>query len=268
MIVRKRVPTAKKKQRLKGRTQRASVNAELAHISTPPAVIAPSEQAPDLRAVTLPGTPFDKMPATDDPKGRIRIVTPAAETDNEFKARTAMHPAVLNSYTARIFSQHNMCGLDSNACIEQMVMKLHALDKGGTQQIEHHLLSQAVALEAIFTEMARRAALNMGEYLGPTETYMRLALKAQSQCRATLETLAEIKNPRPIFINGKQVNVSNGSQQVNNAEGPQQVNNGQAAALSAPEAPLAITSQSEPPTLATRARENGKSENELLEVER
>jgi len=47
------------------------------------------------------------------------------------------------------------------------------------------------------------------------ETYMRLALKAQSQCRTTLETLAEIKNPRAVaFV--KQANIAGGHQQVNN----------------------------------------------------
>jgi len=43
-------------------------------------------------------------------------------------------------------------------------------------------------------------------------------LKAQSQCRATLETLAAIKNP-PIFA--KQANFANGHQQVNNHGGAQ-----------------------------------------------
>ena len=44
---------------------------------------------------------------------------------------------------------------------------------------------------------------------------MKLALRAQGQCRATLETLANIKNPRPVaFV--KQANISNGPQQVNN----------------------------------------------------
>jgi len=128
------------------------------------------------------------------------------------------------------------------------------------------LYSQATALQSIFTEMARRCALNMGQYTQAAETYMRLAFRAQAQCRSTIETLAEIKNPRPIFINPKQVNHSTGSQQVNNAEGPQQVNNGQSAALPAPQAPLALASQPEPPTLATRAKENRKPENELLEV--
>jgi hypothetical protein len=44
---------------------------------------------------------------------------------------------------------------------------------------------------------------------------MRLALKAQSQCRATLETLVNIKNPRPVaFV--QQANIANGPQRVNN----------------------------------------------------
>ena len=63
-------------------------------------------------------------------------------------------------------------------------------------------MAQAVALNTIFGELARRSALNMGEHLDASERYMRLALKAQGQCRATLQTLADIKNPRPVsFVN-------------------------------------------------------------------
>jgi hypothetical protein len=48
------------------------------------------------------------------------------------------------------------------------------------------------------------------------ETYLRLALRAQTQCRATLETLAAIKNPQPVaFV--RQANIAHGPQQVNNA---------------------------------------------------
>ena len=53
------------------------------------------------------------------------------------------------------------------------------------------------------------------EWFPNYEAHMRLALKAQSQCRATLETLATIKNP-PVVI----------ARQANIAQGPQQVNNG------------------------------------------
>jgi hypothetical protein len=48
---------------------------------------------------------------------------------------------------------------------------------------------------------------------------MRLALRAQGQCRATLETLAAIKNPPVVFA--RQANINNGGQQqVNNAPAP------------------------------------------------
>jgi hypothetical protein len=42
---------------------------------------------------------------------------------------------------------------------------------------------------------------------------MRLAFKAQSQSRATIETLAAIKNPPVVFT--RQANIANGPQQVN-----------------------------------------------------
>jgi len=45
---------------------------------------------------------------------------------------------------------------------------------------------------------------------------MRPVLKAQSQCRTTIETLSEMKNPKPVaFV--QQANIANEPQQVNNA---------------------------------------------------
>jgi hypothetical protein len=82
------------------------------------------------------------------------------------------------------------------------------------------LAAQAVALDSIFHDLARRSAANMGQYVEAAETYMRLALKAQAQSRATMETLAEIKNPRQIAFVG-QANVAHGPQQVNNGPTPQ-----------------------------------------------
>jgi hypothetical protein len=78
------------------------------------------------------------------------------------------------------------------------------------------LTSHAHTLDAIFHELIARAR---GEaragHLQAAETYMRLALKSQSQCRTTVETLAEIKNPPNVaFV--KQANIANGPQQINN----------------------------------------------------
>lgn len=107
---------------------------------------------------------------------------------------------------------------------------------GDLSRAEAMLMAQAHTLNTIFTALTRRAVAQ--EYLSQYETYMRLALKAQSQCRATLETLAGAKNPTPVaFV-----------RQANIAHGPQQVNNG-------------------PPTTseASRARESENSPNKLLE---
>jgi hypothetical protein len=62
--------------------------------------------------------------------------------------------------------------------------------------------------------LSHRAALNMGQYVETSERYMRMAMKAQNQCRMTLETLSNIKNPPVIYA--KQANIANGPQQVNN----------------------------------------------------
>ena len=75
----------------------------------------------------------------------------------------------------------------------------------------HETPRQANTLDTLFTSLTQRAA---GANLNELDNYLRLALKAQSQCRVTLETLAAIKNPPIIFA--KQANIAHGHQQVNN----------------------------------------------------
>ena len=78
-------------------------------------------------------------------------------------------------------------------------------------------MAQAVTLNTIFARCAGKAAQNLeGQHLEGTERYMRLALKAQSQCRTTIETLAILKNPTTIFA--RQANIAQGPQQVNNTQ--------------------------------------------------
>ena len=85
---------------------------------------------------------------------------------------------------------------------------------GNLGRTEALLITQAHTLNAIFNDLARKAAKS--EYLNQMESYLRLGLKAQGQCRATLETLAAIKNPQPVaFV--RQANIAHGPQQVNNS---------------------------------------------------
>lgn len=90
--------------------------------------------------------------------------------------------------------------------------KADAAAKGDLGFASRMLAAQAVTLDTIFGEMARRMALNMGEYLGATETYARIAMKAQAQSRATLEALAKLHQPREQTV--RHVHVNEGGQAV------------------------------------------------------
>lgn len=125
---------------------------------------------------------------------------------------------VSNAMTARAFlnpSQPNLSITELVASVKTHGEKVNGNDLAAAEQM---LVAQAIALNSIFAEMARRSALNMGDYLDATDRYMRLALKAQGQCRATLETLATIKNPPVVFA--RQANIAHGPQQVNNGVAP------------------------------------------------
>ena len=103
---------------------------------------------------------------------------------------------------------------DLLALLDTLADDMKDLWTGDMKRAEAMLFGQAHALQAIFTNLARRASSQ--EYLKQWEAYLRMALKAQNQCRMTLETLATIKNP-PVVI-ARQANINNGGQQ--------QVNNG------------------------------------------
>jgi hypothetical protein len=104
--------------------------------------------------------------------------------------------------------------LDLSECAKAIGEAVSAVQAGDLRIGESLLTAQAVSLNAIFGEFARRSAANMGEHLGAAETYMRLALKAQSQCRATVEALGALKSPP--FVYARQMNVAHGPLQVNN----------------------------------------------------
>jgi len=126
-----------------------------------------------------------------------------------------LRPIVQAACVVRAFSKgKDESGPEVGALMVQLGEQVGAVIGGDLNRAEEMLISQAHSPDAIFGTLARRAALNAGEYMGACETYLRLALKAQSQCRATLETLAAIKNPPVIYA--RQANVTTGPQQVNN----------------------------------------------------
>ena len=101
-----------------------------------------------------------------------------------------------------------------NALAKELTKQIARVNTGDLGRAEGMLIAQAHTLDELFNNLARRAYPNLGEYINAAETYLRLALKAQSQCRATLETLAAIKNPPIVFA--RQANVTTGPQQIHN----------------------------------------------------
>jgi hypothetical protein len=101
--------------------------------------------------------------------------------------------------------------------IDRLVEDVKDVWAGDMKRAESMLFGQAHALQSIFMNLARRAQRQ--EHLKHWEAYLRMALKAQNQCRMTLETLATIKNPPVVFA--RQANINNGGQQqVNNGAAP------------------------------------------------
>jgi hypothetical protein len=132
----------------------------------------------------------------------------------DYKAKLATSPsansaAVIDAYSGSVF------GKDANMSlvIDNLRDTFKEVGEGDMHKVEAMLISQATALQTIFTSLARRAANQ--EQMRHYETFMTMALKAQSQSRATLTALVDLKFPRnATFV--KQANIANGPQQVNN----------------------------------------------------
>jgi hypothetical protein len=126
-------------------------------------------------------------------------------------ARVAVNPECLSASVLTLCQK-----LDPNI-INEMVDELkrqsalvHAND---LSRAESMLTAQAHTLDGLFARLTHNA-LTCGDF-EQQERYMKLAFRAQSQARATLQTLAELKVPKQIaFVEqaniGNQVQVNNG----------------------------------------------------------
>jgi len=144
-------------------------------------------------------------PATGNPTADLKGIP-------EAMARLALDPAVAGAVVIQEFTK---CFGEQNisALIQALNTSIEKAKGGDLSQAEAMLYAQANALQGIFMGLAHRASQQ--GYLKQWEAVLRMALKAQNQCRMTLETLAMLKNPTPTVI-ARQANITTGPQQVNN----------------------------------------------------
>jgi hypothetical protein len=145
--------------------------------------------------------------AKADPDKVLQIAAEPGEAEGARLAKLGLDPAANAMTTARLFTKGTFGELPLTALYEEMGKQVAAAKNGDLSRQRAMLASQSIALNSIFTEMARRAALNMGEYIEASERYMRLALKAQAQSRATVEALEQLVGGREQTV--KHVHVDN-----------------------------------------------------------
>lgn len=154
----------------------------------------------------------NKSGALKKPKGEKN---PPETIDTDEAARIALFSTLPSANAAAVIAEYaSAFGEQSvDALILELRKRMTTVNDGDLQGCENMLIGQAHALQSMFVHLSRRAVKQ--EYLKNFDTFLRLALKAQSQCRTTIETLAELKYPKQAtFI--KQANIAN-QQQVNNS---------------------------------------------------
>jgi hypothetical protein len=155
--------------------------------------------------------------------GMTRRRAPAAQAnpDDDIGVMTpefaALSPTIQGALTVENLERTRLGrdyqALDVNALTDLLVKGLKRFHYNDLRGIENGLLSQANVLNLVFHRFIRSAC---DAYMDEQRVIEAgIAFRAQSQYRATLATLAAIKNPTAVaFVN--QANIANGPQQVNN----------------------------------------------------
>ena len=154
------------------------------------------------------------QPPASPGNDNLTIYVRPGDDPAKVSAKVLTGPHVTSASTILKFGKGTVGELNVNNVVAALTDRANAVKANNLGEVEELLTSQATALNMIFAELSRRAALNMGEYLDAAQRYMNMALKAQNQSRMTLETLSAIKNPPVVYA--KQANIANGPQQVNN----------------------------------------------------
>ena len=167
-----------------------------------------------------PASTTTKQPVIDKSRRSETKALPAQASSPELLTKAPILPSVNAAAVVSAYAKDfGTDGANITALRNELLADTKEMLAGDMKRAEGMLFGQAHALQSIFTQLARRAERQ--DQLGHWEAHLRMALKAQNQCRMTLETLATLKNPPVVFA--KQANINNGGQQ--------QVNNG---AVSAP----------------------------------
>lgn len=126
---------------------------------------------------------------------------------------SAMVVDPVNQATVTLEAYNKSWGdLDLAGLIMALEKQVQAVQSDDLSGCEAMLVTQAHTLDAIYNHLAK-LAVNATE-IKRIDMLLKSALRAQSQCRATLATISDMKIPTVVYAN--QANIASGPQQVNN----------------------------------------------------
>ncbi|MCR9072727.1 MAG: hypothetical protein NXI18_13495 [Alphaproteobacteria bacterium] len=156
-------------------------------------------------------TDTEKRPPTE-----LQLQTADGESGDAALARAMLEPYVRHGLIAGTFAGRSMAStedkprlMESAAFIDAQATAAAGADMSLLSQM---LTAQTITLDSIFTELCRCAVLNLSDYPHAADRYTRLALKAQSNCRATMEALAKLHQPREQTV--RHVHVGDGGKAI------------------------------------------------------
>ena len=152
--------------------------------------------------------------ATKAPKPKATALQKAEDrAEAEKMTAFAMTDGTLNAAVTLAYLPRINDGSTTQAVADRGHAQAKAIAAGDLSQLEHMLLTQATALQAMFIDLACRAKNQTNIDL--TQILTTLALKSASGSRQAITALAELRMPKSVLF-AKQANLTTGPQQINN----------------------------------------------------
>ena len=137
----------------------------------------------------------------------------AEAADDEMNTARVMQNGQCNAAVVKTYLHFVNDGSNVKALSQVSMKDAAAIGSGDLSSLEHMLLTQATALQAMFVDLALRAKRQ--DRFDGIQIMTTLALKCAAQSRQAVTALAELRMPKSVMF-AKQANVSSGPQQINN----------------------------------------------------
>ena len=160
-----------------------------------------------IKAAAAPTLKVTRAATAGDPARK------AQAADDEMNTALVMQNGQANAVVVQQYLRFINGGSNVQDLSKVSMKDAVAIGSGDLSNLEHMLLTQATALQAMFVDLALRAKRQ--DRFDGIQIMTTLALKCAAQSRQAVTALAELHQPRSVMF-AKQANVSSGPQQINN----------------------------------------------------